>query len=142
MKDSVIPSICRSTSGSIGRSSCRLSLLASYANAVSSVRNSALREGSMKLKIRNAVWALALAIAVAGLVTSEFAIAQQGISQEKQATTHPQSIARSGILLFNGTGTSADVGALESVITNNLGRDYDRVNSAGLDGMSVAKLAA
>ena len=96
----------------------------------------------MKLKIRNAVWALALAIAVAGLVTSEFAIAQQGISQEKQATTHPQSIARSGILLFNGTGTSSDVGALESVITNNLGLDYDTVNSAGLDGMSVTQLAA
>ena len=96
----------------------------------------------MKLKIRNAVWVLALAIAVAGLVTSEFAIAQQGISQEKQATTHPQSIARSGILLFNGTGTSSDVGALESVITNNLGLDYDTVNSAGLDGMSVAQLAA
>ena len=101
----------------------------------------------MKLNLRNAVWAFALAIAVTGLVTPKFAIAQQdaapqGIVQEKQATTHPQSIASSGILLFNGTGTSSDVQALEYVITNNLHLDYDTVNSAGLDGMSVAQLAA
>jgi glutamine amidotransferase-like uncharacterized protein len=131
MKDSVIPSICRS--------SCRLSLLASYANAVSRVRNSALREGSMKLKIRNAVWAFALAIAVTGLVTPRFAIGQQDITQQHQATTHPQSIATSGILMYNGPGTSADEGALAAVIRNNMGLDVDEMD---IYGWSVAQLAA
>jgi glutamine amidotransferase-like uncharacterized protein len=101
----------------------------------------------MKLKIRSAGWAFALAIAVTGLVMPKFAIAQQstapqGVAQENQATTHPQSLATSGILVFNGTGTSGDVQALEYVITNNMHMDYDTVNSAGLDGMSVAQLAA
>ena len=101
----------------------------------------------MKLNIRNAVWAIALAIGVAGLVTPKVAITQeniipQGVVQEKQATTHPLSIATSGILLFNGTGTSSDVQALEYVITNNMHMDYDTVNSAGLDAMTVTDLAA
>ncbi|HWS16636.1 MAG TPA: BPL-N domain-containing protein [Candidatus Elarobacter sp.] len=96
----------------------------------------------MKLNIRNAVWAFALAITVSGLVTLKVAIAQESIPLQKQATTHPQSIATSGILLFNGTGTSSDVQALEYVITNNMHMDYDTVNSAGLDGMSVAQMAA
>ncbi|HWY23262.1 MAG TPA: BPL-N domain-containing protein [Candidatus Acidoferrum sp.] len=101
----------------------------------------------MKLNIRNAVWAFALAIAVTVLVMPNFAVAQQnsatqGIAEEHQATTHPQSIATSGILLFNGIGTSGDVQALEYVITNNMHMDYDTVNSAGLDGMTVAQLAA
>jgi glutamine amidotransferase-like uncharacterized protein len=76
------------------------------------------------------------------LVTSKFAIAQQDITQQHQATTHPRSIATSGILLFNGIGTSGDVQALEYVITNNMHMDYDTVNSPGLDGMTVAQLAA
>lgn len=82
----------------------------------------------MKLDIRNAVWAFALAIAVTGLVTPKFAMAKP--------------IAASGILLFNGTGTSDDVAALESVITNNLKLDYDTVNSSQLDNMTQAQLAA
>ena len=32
----------------------------------------------MKLNMRKAIWAFALAIAVAGLVTPKFAVAQQG----------------------------------------------------------------
>jgi glutamine amidotransferase-like uncharacterized protein len=81
----------------------------------------------MKLNKLNAVWAFALAIAVIGFVAPKFAIAQE--------------IASSGILLFNGTGTSADVGALESVITNNLKLNYDTANSAQLDAMTQADLA-
>jgi glutamine amidotransferase-like uncharacterized protein len=93
------------------------------------------------------VTVVALFAVVTGLVTPKFANAQestvpQGVAAEKQATTHPLSIATSGILLFNGTGTSSDVQALEYVITNNMHVDYDTVNSAGLDGMSVAQLAA
>jgi glutamine amidotransferase-like uncharacterized protein len=93
----------------------------------------------MKLNIRNAVWAFALAIAVTGLVTPEFAIAQQDIRPQNQTTTHPRSIATSGILMYNGPGTSADVGALDAVIRNNLGLDVDEKD---IKGMSVADLAA
>lgn len=92
----------------------------------------------MKLNKRNAVWAFALAIAVTGSVTRMFAIAQCPVNGQNQTP-----IASSGILLFNGTGTtSADRAALENVITSNLGLDYDTVNSACLDAMSVANLAA
>jgi len=96
----------------------------------------------VKLNLRNAVWTFSLALAVTGLVTPRFAIAQQDIAQQNQATTHPLSIATSGILLFNGTGTSSDVGALESVIANNLGLDYDTANSAQLNAMTQAQMAA
>jgi hypothetical protein len=72
-----------------------------------------------------------------GFVTPKFAIAQQS-----QATAHPLSIATSGILLFNGTGTSGDVGALEYVIVNNLHLDYDTAATTDLNKMSQAQLAA
>ncbi len=82
----------------------------------------------MKLNQRNAVWAFALAIAIGGSVTPKFAIAQQ--------------IASSGILLFTGTGTtSTDVAAVESVITNNLGLNYDTANSSQLDSLSQGLFA-
>jgi glutamine amidotransferase-like uncharacterized protein len=93
----------------------------------------------MKLNIRKAVWAFALAIAVTGLVTPKFAIAQQDIAPQNEAITHPLSIATSGILIYKGTGASGDVQALEYVITNNLHLDYDEKD---IKGWSVAQLAA
>lgn len=99
------------------------------------------RENDMKLNKRNAVWAFALAIAVTGSVTRMFAISQCPVNGQNQTP-----IASSGILLFNGTGTTngtnGDVQALESVITNNLKLDYDTVDSVCLDKMSVPNLAA
>lgn len=93
----------------------------------------------MKLNIRNAVWAFALAMAVAGFVTPKFAIAQQDITQQHQANTHPRSIATSGILMYNGLGTSTDEAALASVIRNNMGLDVDEMD---IYGWSVAQFAA
>ena len=92
----------------------------------------------MKLNKRNAIWAFALAIAVTWSVPRMFAIAQCPVNGQNQTP-----IATSGILLFTGTGTtSGDRAALENVITNNLALDYDTVNSACLDAMSVANMVA
>src|SRR4029077_20579967 len=67
-----------------------------------------------------------------------FAIAQCPVNGQNKTP-----IASSGILLFNGTGTtSADRAALENVITSNLQLDYDTVNSSCLNTMSVANLVA
>lgn len=94
----------------------------------------------MRRGIPNVRLAFALAITMSIFVTPKFASGQE--RQESEAATHPQPlIATSGILLFNGTGTSSDVGALETVISNNLGLDYDTANSAQLDAMTQADLA-
>jgi Biotin-protein ligase, N terminal len=92
----------------------------------------------MKLNTRKAVWAFALAIAVTGSVTRMFAISQCPVNGQNQTP-----LASSGILVFNGTGTTwGDRTALEYVITNNLRLDYDTVDSACLNKMSVANLYA
>jgi len=115
-----------------------LSLLASQCQC--SFQRSQQRhwEVSMKLNARKAVWAFALAIAVTGAVTRVFAIAQCPVNGQNKTP-----LATSGILLFIGTGTtSGDRAALENVITSNLTFDYDTVNSACLDAMSVANMVA
>lgn len=67
---------------------------------------------------------------------------RQPLRPQKQLVTHAPSIATSGILLFNGLGTSADVQAVEAVLSGNLHLTYDTVDSPHLDAMTQAQLSA
>lgn len=88
----------------------------------------------MKGRICSTAWAFALA-AVIGFAMPRFAMAQ--------CPKNGTMIATSGILIYNGqgttNGTNGDVDNLENVISSNLGLDCDAYD---IKGWSVAKLTA
>lgn len=78
----------------------------------------------------------------AGFLTGTILLSGCGSSRNADtATALPPAIpASEPVLLFNGTGTSSDVAAVEAVL-NTLGVGYITADSAQLDAMSEAQLA-
>src|SRR5579864_6083148 len=76
----------------------QLSLSASHADVISNVVNSTNRGSQMKLNVRQAIWILALAVAVTAFVTPKLAAAYQ--SQQDQNNNQANSKDNANNLMY------------------------------------------